>query len=414
MANVTIKIKGVSWRDGRPRYNPGPEDRKLGFKGEDLRRADGAWMDAHEAAAWMTAQEKALAARRADPRGRKPRAPANLTAAQKAVLLPVGELIRQWFDSPALRGESEAIGRRKAKPLAAATRRSYQQKADVLAQSDPLIWSAPVSVLTQPDLFRLYETLWETRGLSTARGVLATLSAAISWGMRRGLVKLAVNPCLRLGMETPDPTPTPRTMDEIAALIAAADAIGRPEIGDSFALGVWTGQRQTDRLAMIDGGVLDGRRMLTQSKTGVVVAIPDAPILAARLATMRERRRSWPIVPREIVADETPGERRAFKADHYRHVVATVRAAAVAGVKDEAGGWIVKPTPTLATFADKQLRATAVTWLARAGCSIPEICAITGHSPESATKILRHYLSLHPELADNAIRKMVAWHGGKA
>ena len=39
----------------------------------------------------------------------------------------------------------------------------------------------------------------------------------------------------------------------------------------------------------------------------------------------------------------------------------------------------------------------------------PEICAITGHSLASATNILRHYLALHPEQADNAIGKLNAW-----
>lgn len=53
---------------------------------------------------------------------------------------------------------------------------------------------------------------------------------------------------------------------------------------------------------------------------------------------------------------------------------------------------------------------TSVTWLAMAGCSIPEICSITKHSLESATHILCRYLDLNAGMANTAIDKMVAWH----
>jgi integrase len=60
------------------------------------------------------------------------------------------------------------------------------------------------------------------------------------------------------------------------------------------------------------------------------------------------------------------------------------------------------------SFGD--LRGTAVTRLALAGCTIPEICAITGHSHEDANRILQaHYLHRDPEIAWNAIRKLEAY-----
>jgi hypothetical protein len=45
---------------------------------------------------------------------------------------------------------------------------------------------------------------------------------------------------------------------------------------------------------------------------------------------------------------------------------------------------------------------------------VPEIRAITGHSAASAHSILKHYLATHPEMADKAIRKLVAWFDGQA
>lgn len=53
------------------------------------------------------------------------------------------------------------------------------------------------------------------------------------------------------------------------------------------------------------------------------------------------------------------------------------------------------------------VRRTAVTRLAIAGCTEPEIVSITGHSPKEVAAILyRHYLYLDPQIAINAIRKL--------
>jgi hypothetical protein len=60
------------------------------------------------------------------------------------------------------------------------------------------------------------------------------------------------------------------------------------------------------------------------------------------------------------------------------------------------------------SFGD--LRGTAVTRLALAGCTVPEICAITGHGHEDANRILQaHYLHRDPQIAWNAIRKLEAY-----
>lgn len=81
------------------------------------------------------------------------------------------------------------------------------------------------------------------------------------------------------------------------------------------------------------------------------------------------------------------------------------------GPGDRPVQWIVPPCPTLAGFRDQDLRDTAVTWLALAGSTLPEIAAVTGHSPETITSIMKHYLARHPELADHAVTKLENWHG---
>ena len=61
---------------------------------------------------------------------------------------------------------------------------------------------------------------------------------------------------------------------------------------------------------------------------------------------------------------------------------------------------------------EKDLRATGVTWMALAGNTLPQICAVSGHSLQGAHMILKHYLALHPEMATTAIGNLVTWYEG--
>lgn len=59
----------------------------------------------------------------------------------------------------------------------------------------------------------------------------------------------------------------------------------------------------------------------------------------------------------------------------------------------------------------RQFRGTSVTWLARGGCPIPDISAITGHGLQSATQIIRHHLEPGEPLLvrPSASSKLVTW-----
>jgi integrase len=58
------------------------------------------------------------------------------------------------------------------------------------------------------------------------------------------------------------------------------------------------------------------------------------------------------------------------------------------------------------------LRGTAVTRLALAGCTVPEIAAITGQSLRNVEAILEaHYLGGQVELAEQAVVKLDAKYG---
>lgn len=431
MAKLTIRIPHVSWREGRPRFNPGPKLRKLGYKGEDLRHPGGAWFSPQEAAEWAQARADEVAGRRKvkAETGRLPpiRRPRHQT---------IQGLADEWFESPKFKGGT-VKGKRVEAGLSPVTAADYKGKLASLWKYDPELAQEPPPAITPQLAQAIFDRMWEERGLAAARSAVAVLSSLWKWAKARGRGGISLNPWI--GLEKPMLEPRLCVWEdfEIAAMVAAADAWGRPEIGDAIYFGLFTGQRQNDRLAYERAGTDDAKRLVfRQSKTGAIVAIPAAPQLAARLEAAERRRFSMPIVGRPegkesqqeadararrlVIVDERA--RRPYLRDWYKHVFMRVREVAARGLVHTSLGtelgpdkptggenWRLQPCPSVAAKRDQDLRDTAVTWLARAGCNELQIASITGHSLASIHTVLKHYLALHPEMADTAIGKMVAW-----
>lgn len=399
MKKPSVQIPFVKFRNGRPRFEPSPKLRKQGHKGHDLRHADGTWLTAGEALDWSREFQAKLTMRVARTR----KAP---VARPARAFYSVADLFRDWLSSP------EVLSKR------ANTIRDYRQKVRVLedyhlAVQDPdiadakgivisrearaiaAIWSAEAAAISRPICFNLYEALFRHRGNHTANAVLVIFGVAIEYAQRKGNMPEALNPAHRIKKILPKVSVRCGQVDEIAALVAAADQLGRPEVGDMVLLGVWSGQRQGDRLQMQLVNLKDGRIECRQSKTDALVSIPAAPLLKARLEASFARRKAAERIHPHVVLDEAQWQ--PFKADHYRHVYAQVRAEAI------------KSCPSVARLRDKDMRATAVGWLAMAGCSNTEIASITGHTLKTVNDILKHYWAANAVQADNAIEKLTLW-----
>lgn len=417
MGKVEIKIPHVTWRAGRPRFIPGRHLRALGYQGRDLKHADGRWYSLDEAIAWSQQHELELADRRqakaSGKRVARPKKPSTLT---------VGHVIDGLFRLGELQSIADERERERKGALAPKTIRWYRGMADVLAAYDPELWASPAAAVSRVVAKGLYRRLVQDKGLATARGIIAVCSRAFG----EFETAIPVNPFLKLKMKATPARLRAGEIDEMESLIAAADAIGLPEIGDAILMGLVTGQRQNDRLRLVERARIDGNIVFRQGKTGAVVTVPALHQLETRLAAARLRRASNKIKFPEVLIDEQQWRPwPADEGDAYRKRFTKVRAAAVAGVLNEAATaaaalegrneplWIVEPCPSLEGFHDQDLRDTAVTWLARAGCTIPEIVSITGHTEASATTIMKHYLGRHPEMARSGMEKMRVWLDAK-
>lgn len=119
---------------------------------------------------------------------------------------------------------------------------------------------------------------------------------------------------------------------------------------------------------------------LRQSKTGARVMIPVGTRLKVALDA----------TPKRSTVILTSADNKPWTEDGFRS--SWRKACAAAGISG-------------LTFHD--LRGTAVTRLAVAGCTEAEIAAITGHSLRDVGAILdAHYLHRDPALAESAIHKL--------
>lgn len=205
--------------------------------------------------------------------------------------------------------------------------------------------------------------------------VFATFARILAWAFDRGLT--LANPC-----EKPGRLYRSARAESIwtEADEAALQAVAPPRLWLAYMLAVWTGQRQGD-LLRLPWSSYDGRYIrLRQSKTGRRVVLPVG-------------------APLKELLDATP--RRAIT------ILTTVSGTAWTGMGFSAS-WrkaVAKAQISGLTFHD--IRGTAVTRLAVAGCSEAEIATITGHSLRDVGAILdAHYLSRDSQMAESAIRKL--------
>lgn len=183
--------------------------------------------------------------------------------------------------------------------------------------------------------------------------------------------------------------------DEVKAIVAKAIERGRRSIGLASQAAFDTGQREGDVLQFLwrapenelKPGTFRfptwdrGDILLKQSKTGAVVRVPALP----------ELRQLIELTPQNgifMILSETT--LRPYKMHNFAHLFRECC---------DAAGIVEK------RFAD--FRRSAVMRLALAGCDVPLIGSVTGHSYETIEKILEVYLPRTTALARMAIEKVL-------
>lgn len=261
------------------------------------------------------------------------------------------------------------------------TRRDYTRQ---IAKIEAEFGDFPVAALSDRRTrgeFLAWRDKLAAKSRRQADYAFSVLALVLAWAFDRGLVP--ANPCERPGKLYRSTRVENVWSDaDIEEFFRAFPKV----LHLPFQLALWTGQRQGD-LLRLTWNDYDGTSIrLRQSKTGARVRIPlGGPI-----------KDSLDAEPKRAVTILTNTRGQPWKASSFQ--TAWQRAMKDAKIDN-------------LTFHD--LRGTAVTRLAVAGCEVPEIAAITGHTLRDVGAILgTHYLNRDYRTATSAIHKLERYGSG--
>lgn len=392
MARITTDVPYLKLtRNGvyQPRWEPGPKLRAHGAHGQPLKDDAGAWLPLDAAIAKARELNAKAAALMDDGKRLKLGPPKRHPRCCEA-------LWHLYTKSP------------KWQQLAPKTRSGYENHAQIFLAE---FGAEPVAALAKSHLHTWWEELYHARGHAMANATLAVVRLLLSYAVKKDW--RTTNPARELGLETVPPRVAVWPARLCEAFVAKADALGLAPIGDAVMIALHTGQRLNDVVELAEDRLVDGKARFLQGKTGARVTVPLTGALQARIATIHERRARRPGVMQLALAkrlvlchDAAEYSLKHFNT-HFRQVRDAVVADEMRRLRETQPG--SKEPPEAAALQFRDLRDTAITRLALAGCTIPEIRSITGHTVESIHTVLKHYLALDEAMADRAIERLQAW-----
>jgi len=233
--------------------------------------------------------------------------------------------------------------------------------------------------------YRLYESFLDTP--RKAQLVVAISRIVFNYALKK-IEGIKINPFDKLGIKKNKPRQQiwldldgDDLFVHVDLMKKTALEMGLPSIALAIDLGLWTTQRENDLLALpwnkYDGKVIK----LRQKKTGVWVEIPVMPQL--RQGLDRAHRNNALM----LISERTG---KSYSKDHFGDIFREVRIKA--GLSDN--------------FQFRDFRRTSIVLMAMAGCTVPEITAISGHTNAEVTDILETYMPRNSHMARNAVDKM--------
>lgn len=284
----------------------------------------------------------------------------------------VAELIRDYLLSVRFEKKAES------------TKREYRR---ILTKLESSFGTLPIKALASPKVRGVFNAYHEEIGRDTPREAdnrLTILSAVFSHAMAR-TGKIARNPLERFErLHSGDRSEMIWTEAPIRKFMTNAPI----ELQRTLILAMHTGQRYGDLIRLrwsdYDGATIGLRQNKTKRRvlvpcTAALKRMLDATPRACPFILARPDGRPW----------HTEKDDKALSKAWRDHMV------------------------TCGLYHDnraerlelRDLRGTAVTLLSEAGCAVPQIAAITGHSLQSAHRILERYLARTATLAEAAIHQ---------
>lgn len=421
---------GLKWREGRPRWEPSPSNRKAGLKGLDLR--DGAaWLQRGEAVTICDTRahladlirpavagdlkaraslERVLAAlgppETPDEKMRRALVQDLLEAASQALqrdapAAPVApgqhtvrEMVEGYFERPPLRPNPKGGP---PLPPAAGTLKVYRSVSHKFLDE---FGNRAASSIGKGELRTWYLKLCQGLSVATANVTMGAVGAFFAWASWQTPPWITSNPTHKLGLSSAVGRLVFWTLQEERAFTAWCDAHAYEDVADAVVFLAWTGASPVDAckptLPELSGETWRYVRHKTRRKSqealpGLLQPVKDRVALRAgrTVATLDQGFLIDPRGPRRHTP-ETLGAR-------FREA----RKAAI-DARDMPKG-----------FADKRLqdlRDTCISRLAWAGVPLDRIPPWSGHTRADAQDVLREsYLCLREQETLDDLRRLEAW-----
>ncbi|MFN3457499.1 MAG: tyrosine-type recombinase/integrase [Novosphingobium sp.] len=272
------------------------------------------------------------------------------------------------------------------KNLAVRTRADYEGHIDKIAaakllEKGPVFATYPLAAIDDPKIRKRLLDWRDKMAEASPRQADATfgvLRIVLEWARDRGMISHnhATRPKKVYKADRSDKLWLP---EHIEAFRAVADA----EMELALDLALWTGQRQTDVLKMGWSSYKDGRLVFRQGKRKRKVDMPVPSTLKAILD--KTPRRAATILTTASGKPWTTDPRPINFMHHWRK---TTLAAGLDGLH----------------FHD--LRGTACTNLADAGCTPSEIAAVLGWTLKTVMEMLDRYQAMTASQSNSAVAKL--------
>jgi hypothetical protein len=403
--SAIVKLPLGIWRDSRPRFVPGPNLRKLGYKGRDLRHANGDWFTLPEANAELQRIQAEVHARKHQSKTtatRPPKPTAKVEAVGLTHGLTLGQAVEAFFALPEMKGKPVVDGLMVRKALSPVTVAGYEKYATLVEAACARMdsdntWVLPVAAIGPKRMQSLVNEIWRTSGPIQARKARGFLSSM--WGK-----VAAKQPHVLKGLFLElDAIPTapgrirPAEPHEFWAMVEAAESMGRYDMADMFFWAVLHGDRQTDRLnpTVIERSAT--HITLKHSKTGQVTTKLLDPWLQSRMAANATRRQRRTIVWPQMIIDERLNQPWARDANSYQKTFAAIRKHASLTCPT------LRDTATSKGLRDQDWRDTNQTWLDRASIDPRTMALVAGHSFQKSEMQKRHYVASNQDKIDKAV-----------
>ncbi len=242
----------------------------------------------------------------------------------------------------------------------------------------------------------LYEIIAQKKPRK-ASYIITVLRAMFSYAERQSIIPPNSNPATNMRITTKTKKGQIWTPEDVEIFARAADEYGAYSLATAVILNEWMGQRMGDIITIRTCAYKDGEIVIKQSKTGAMVTLPvdTIPHLKARLDEQLRRKSKRRVTSPYIIEQENG---RPFTVDGFSKLFAKIRTHAAKSMQSV-------EAEKFKQLKFMTLRHTAVTRLAEAGCEIPEIASISGHTFQSCQAIIDRYNTRTKTMAQNAFSK---------